>query len=86
MSANPSITGAFGQIVRDLRKVRRLTQHQLGQLSALHRTYIADIERGSRNVSITNVCRIAVALDVAVSELCRGLDGPCLRVKRAKSN
>jgi transcriptional regulator with XRE-family HTH domain len=86
MPANPSITGAFGQIVREFRKARHLTQTQLGQLSGLHRTYIADIERGTRNLSITNVYKIAIALDVTVSELCHGLEGPCSKVKRAKAN
>ncbi len=86
MPANPSITEAFGQIVTEFRKARHLTQHQLGQLANLHRTYIADIERGTRNVSLTNICKIAIALDITVAELCHGLEGPCLKVKRANSN
>jgi transcriptional regulator with XRE-family HTH domain len=35
----------------------------------LHRTYVADIERGIRNVSIENVEKLAGALEIAISAL-----------------
>jgi transcriptional regulator with XRE-family HTH domain len=35
----------------------------------LHRTYVADIERGIRNVSIENVEKLAVGLEVSISTL-----------------
>lgn len=35
----------------------------------MHRTYISDIERGARNLSLMNLSRLAEALEIAVSEL-----------------
>ncbi|HEY9792266.1 MAG TPA: helix-turn-helix transcriptional regulator [Candidatus Obscuribacterales bacterium] len=41
-----------------------ISQEQLAQRSGLHRTYISDIERGSRNMSLQTLGRLAAALDV----------------------
>ena len=46
-----------------------LSQEALADLCGLHRTYISDIERCQRNVSIDNVERIAQALGVTASDL-----------------
>jgi transcriptional regulator with XRE-family HTH domain len=35
----------------------------------MHRSYIGGIERGERNVSYSNLLRLAKALDVAVAEI-----------------
>ncbi|MBL8560277.1 MAG: helix-turn-helix transcriptional regulator [Hyphomonadaceae bacterium] len=47
-----------------LRKDRGWTQEVLADECGLHRTYIGDIERQQRNVSIDNIERLAAALDV----------------------
>jgi transcriptional regulator with XRE-family HTH domain len=46
----------------------------LGEEAGLHRTYIADIERGARNLSIKSIARIAKALGVSISDLCHGIE------------
>lgn len=45
--------------VRLLRAKAKLTQEALANKCGMARTYLADIERGARNVSLSNVCRIA---------------------------
>jgi transcriptional regulator with XRE-family HTH domain len=60
---------AFGRAIRDYRRVRGVSQEQLGYDSGLHRTYIGGIERGERNPSLANILRIAEALGVSPSEL-----------------
>ena len=60
---------AFGATVRRFRLARGLTQEALAEQAELHRTYVADIERGSRNVSLVNIERIARGLHVALPEL-----------------
>lgn len=55
----------FGDKIRDLRKQKGLSQEELAFRSGLHRTYISDIERGSRNVSLKNIEKIAKALGVS---------------------
>ncbi len=53
---------AFGQRVRARREALGYSQEELAEMAHLHRTYIGSVERGERNVSILNICRIAEAL------------------------
>ena len=55
--------------VAALRAARGYTQHELGQLAGLHRTFIGAVERAEVNVSIDNIDRIALALSVDPVEL-----------------
>lgn len=59
----------FGKRVRRLRQARSISQEELAFSSNLHRTYISDIERGTRNISLDNIYKIAVALDVPTKDL-----------------
>ncbi len=49
--------------------VAGLSQEKLAQLAGIHRTYIGDVERGVRNISLVNMTRIAAALDLPLSRL-----------------
>ena len=66
---NPLLKSAFGQAVRQHRRSLRLSQEKLGERAALHRTYIADIERGARNPSLETISRIARGLEVPMTAL-----------------
>ncbi len=66
---NNDIKQKLGKRIKDLRVEQGFSQEELASKSLLHRTYISDIERGGRNVSIENVERIAKALDIDPSEL-----------------
>jgi PAS domain S-box-containing protein len=46
-----------------------MTQEGLSEKTGLHRTYISDIERGARNVSLKNLSRLAIALELPTSTL-----------------
>lgn len=59
----------FASNVRIVRHSLGLSQEALADVSDLDRTYISGIERALRNVSIRNVQRIAVALDVDPRDL-----------------
>lgn len=60
---------AFGQRVRELRKVRGWSQEELAHRAGLHYTYVGGIERGERNPALVNIGRIARALGVTPGEL-----------------
>ena len=60
---------AFGLRMRAYRQQKGISQEELAEKTDLHRTYIGSAERGERNVSLLNICRIAKALDVPVSRL-----------------
>lgn len=54
-----------------LRKQRGWTQEALAYEASLNRTYVGDLERQARNVSIDNIERLAVALEVETWALLR---------------
>ncbi|MFL6274511.1 MAG: helix-turn-helix domain-containing protein [Blastocatellia bacterium] len=59
----------FGSAVRKRRHELGISQEKLAERAGLHRTYVADIERGIRNVSIENVEKLAGALGITISAL-----------------
>jgi transcriptional regulator with XRE-family HTH domain len=61
-SPTPDILVRFGRAIRSKRLLLDLTQEELAEKAELHRTYIADIERGTRNVSLQNIEKLALAL------------------------
>jgi transcriptional regulator with XRE-family HTH domain len=60
---------AFGAAVREVRERRGLSQDALAQGAELQRTYVNEVERGRRNVTLLNVGRLAEALNVGVGEI-----------------
>jgi transcriptional regulator with XRE-family HTH domain len=54
----------IGKNVKLLRETRGYTQGDLAQVSGLQRGYIGDIERGSRNLTVSSISQIARALGV----------------------
>ena len=54
----------LGERVRERRGELGLTQEEFAERVAMHPTYISLVERGLRNPSLENVCRIARALGV----------------------
>lgn len=55
--------------IKKYRALEKLSQEELSFRCQLHRTYISDIERCSRNVSIDNIEKIANALNVSIADL-----------------
>jgi len=68
----------FGLRLRQLRMERGLTQEQLGHECGLHRTYVGQIERAEKNITLKNIEKIAKHLDINITEL---LDFSKIKVK-----
>lgn len=64
-----TINQILGLRVRLLREERHLSQEELAELANLHRTYIGQIERAEKNVSIQTIEKIAEAFGMTPSEL-----------------
>lgn len=60
---------SFGLAVRKIRAAKGVSQEKLAELAGIHRTYMSDVERGTRNVSIVNMVKIAAALEQPLSRL-----------------
>jgi transcriptional regulator with XRE-family HTH domain len=59
----------FGHRVRELRLARGVTQEELALHCQLDRSYIGQVERGERNISLINIHKIAAGLGVPAHEL-----------------
>jgi len=59
----------FGFRIKELRSAKHITQEGLAELTGLSRQYIGDVERGTRNISLVNIAKIAKALELTLSEL-----------------
>lgn len=59
----------FADNVRKYRKKKGLSQEKLAELSNLHRTYISDIERYQRSISLENIQKLADALEIETYKL-----------------
>jgi transcriptional regulator with XRE-family HTH domain len=66
---NKQILKQFGKRVREERLKRDISQERLGELAKVHRTYIGMIERAEKNITLTNMEKIAKALELKVNNL-----------------
>lgn len=64
-----SITKIFGENVRKERLKKGLSQEDFAEVSGFHRTYIGMLERAERNITLSNLEKIAKALDIEIAEL-----------------
>jgi two-component system, response regulator len=59
----------FGTRVKAERNQLGISQEELADRAGLHRTYISDIERGARNISLESIEKLAKALKISISAL-----------------
>jgi transcriptional regulator with XRE-family HTH domain len=66
-------TRVLGERVRAHREALGLSQEALAVRSDVHWTFLGQVERGRRNLSLRNLLKIAKGLDVDPGELVQGL-------------
>lgn len=74
--SRPDIRERFGTAVKFRREEMGLTQEDLAEKARIHRTYLSDVERGTRNLSLVNIERLAVALAMTLPELFSKVEQP----------
>ena len=57
-----------GKRIKILRNQLGISQEELGFRSGVHRTYIASLEIGKRNISMRTLKKIVDALEISLSE------------------
>jgi transcriptional regulator with XRE-family HTH domain len=64
----------LGTNVRRYRKLKGMSQEELSLEAGMKRSYVSDLERGTRNPSVRALGRLAQALGVKPSEMLEGSD------------
>lgn len=75
MVSSPALR-SFGQRLRAERTKQGLTQEGLASRVGLHWTFVGQVERGTRNLSLHNVLKLAAGLGVDPALLVAGLQPP----------
>jgi CheY-like chemotaxis protein/DNA-binding XRE family transcriptional regulator len=63
------LQSSLGALIRTHRRRLGITQEELAWRADMHRTYLADIERGARNVTLRSIEHLAKALELTVGSL-----------------
>src|ERR1700761_9270112 len=69
-----AIEKRLGIAVKTWRTRLKIPQDDLAKRAGFHRSYVSDIERGSRNVSLKSIEKLADALGISVVTLFADLD------------
>ncbi len=64
----------LANILTEKRQHLGLSQEDLALRAKLHRTYISDVERGERNISVESLRRLAIALGVPMWKLLKSCE------------
>jgi CheY-like chemotaxis protein len=67
--ATIDLKALLGMAIKTERCVLGISQEELAERAGLHRTYVSDVERGTRNPSIASIEKLAQALKLSVSAL-----------------
>jgi transcriptional regulator with XRE-family HTH domain len=68
-----AVTSRFGVRLRHLRRERNLTQLRMAEAFGIDRTFISDVERGRKSISLPTLEVVALGLNMTLSELFRDL-------------
>lgn len=69
LAKNNLLLTSLGGAIAKRRTELAMSQEDLAQKAEVHRTYVSDIERGVRNVSVLTLQRISDALDIPLGAL-----------------
>jgi transcriptional regulator with XRE-family HTH domain len=73
METHPRANIVFGQRLRAVRKEHGWTLRVLAAKAGVHWTYLGQVERGERNVSLLTILRLSKALGIDAGVLLKGL-------------
>jgi transcriptional regulator with XRE-family HTH domain len=60
---------AFGLVIREMRKKRKVSQEVLSEEAGLDRTFLSQLETGRKQPSLLTIFQLAAALQTNASEL-----------------
>jgi len=60
---------AFGKRVREARKGKGISQERLAEMAGIDRSYMGNIERGEKNITLKKAYEVCDALEVDIKDL-----------------
>lgn len=76
----------FGNLIKDLRKEKFISQEKLAEKTGLDRTFISLIETGKRNPTLTSICKLSQGLDIKASELVKLYEESLIKNKNSNGD
>ncbi|MBB5060026.1 transcriptional regulator with XRE-family HTH domain [Granulicella aggregans] len=67
------VSTRFGQRIKELRTQRNLTQVGMAREFGINRSYISQLERGRKSVSLNTIEILALGLKLSIAELLSGI-------------
>ena len=68
-----NVNTELGMRIRYLREQKKMTLEDLSFESNVNKNYLSDLERGNRNPTVKILTKIAIALEVTLEELFKGI-------------
>jgi transcriptional regulator with XRE-family HTH domain len=78
----PELVDRVASSLRAVRRARKLSQHDLGDLAGVTASAISQVERAERGLSLATLMRLSSALGVTIDDLVRGEDRGAYRIGR----
>lgn len=72
-----TLEAAFGHVIRDFRKARKLSQEKLAFESGLDRAFISLLECGRKQPSLVTIFQLAKALQIQPSQIIASVEEKC---------
>jgi transcriptional regulator with XRE-family HTH domain len=76
---------SVGDRLRDVRRARRRTLHQVAEAAGISDSFLSQVERGTASASIASLKRIATVLGVSLGDLFQDADNDTVHVARASA-
>ena len=60
---------AFGKRIREVRKSKGISQERLAEMAGIDRSYMGNVERGEKNITLKKAYELCDALDIKIQDL-----------------
>jgi len=71
---NYNLHNKIGQKIKEIRNNKNLSQEKLANIADIDRTYLPDIEKGNRKISIQILNKITNALEIRLSDFFKDIN------------
>lgn len=65
------VSKIIGERIRTIRKEKKISQEELAHLASLSDTFIGQVERAEKNITVESLHKIATALEISLEDLFR---------------